>query len=87
MVFARDLPLGAEMVEVALQRKAGPSPGRLLPGPREIDQEGRGTMAERAFARRILRRMAEVPEASRTWVQALRIGNLALVGRAGRTAW
>ena len=82
MDFARDLPLGAEMVEVALQRKAGPSPADITRA-REIDQEGRGTMAERAFARRILRRMAEVPEASRTWVQALRIGNLALVGVPG----
>ncbi len=82
MDFAGNLTLGAEMVEVALQRKAGPSPADVARA-QEIDEKGRGTMAERAFARRILRRMAEAPEEARTWVQALRIGDLALVGVPG----
>ena len=82
MAFADDQALGAALEEVALQRKARPSRADIARA-RDIDEKGRGTMAERAFARRILRRMAEVPEEARTWVQALRIGDLALVGVPG----
>ena len=82
MEFTGDLLPGGEMVEVALQRKARPSPADIARA-REIDESGRGTMADRAFARRILRRMADVPDETRTWVQALRIGDLALVGVPG----
>lgn len=82
MEFARDQPVGAEMIEVALQRKTGASQADIARA-REIEERGQGTMADRAFARRILRRMAEVPEEARTWVQALRIGDLALVGVPG----
>lgn len=82
MDFADDLPLGAEMVEVTLHRKAGPSRADFARA-REIDEKGGGTMADRAYARRILRRMTDVPEETRTWVQALRVGDLALVGVPG----
>ncbi len=82
MDFSSDLPVDAEVVEVALQRKAGASQTDV-DRAREIDEQGRGTMADRAFARRILRRMEEVPEEARTWVQALRIGDLGLVGVPG----
>jgi len=34
-------------------------------------------MGERAFATRVLRRMSDVPESVSTWVQALRVGDLA----------
>ena len=40
-------------------------------------------MGERAFAGRVLRRMGDAPEETRTWVQALRIGDLALVSAPG----
>ncbi|MDE3000828.1 MAG: hypothetical protein OXU79_17270 [Gemmatimonadota bacterium] len=82
MEFDNDLLPGGEIVEVTLQRKARPSPADVAQA-REINEQGRGTMADRAFARRILRRMADVPEETRTWVQALRIGDLALVGVPG----
>jgi neutral ceramidase len=40
-------------------------------------------MGERAFAGRVLWRMEDAPEETRTWVQALRIGDLALVSAPG----
>lgn len=43
----------------------------------------RPTMAERAFVRRITRRMADVPDRVRTWVQALRIGDLGIAAVPG----
>jgi len=82
MTFSDDLPLGAAMEEVVLKRKPAPAEADVARA-REIEQQGKGTMAERAFARRTLHRLAEFPEEVHTWVQALRIGDLALVGAPG----
>ena len=49
----------------------------------EIEEKGKGTMAERAFARRTLHRWKEVSEETSTWVQVLCIGDLALVSVPG----
>ena len=82
MAFTDDVPIGAAMEEVVFKRKAPPSEADVARA-REIDREGRGTMAERAFARRILRRTDDGPEEVPTWIQALRVGDLALVGVPG----
>ncbi len=82
MVFVEDAPLGAAMEEVVLTRREAPSEADLERA-REIQQQGKGTMGERAFARRNLERIQEVPEEVPTWVQALRVGDLALVTAPG----
>jgi hypothetical protein len=84
--FVEDIPLGAAMTEVTLQRR--PPPGEAeRDRAREIDARvtagQRVTMGERAFAGRVLRRMDDAPAETRTWVQALRIGDLALVSAPG----
>ncbi len=68
--------------EVALERKQSPTEAdweRM----REIERKDQPSMGEKAFVRRITQRMKGVPETVRTWVQALRIGGLALVGIPG----
>jgi neutral ceramidase len=86
MPFVDDVPLGAVMTEVTL-------PCRPLPTEadreraREIEARVAArqpvTMGERAFAGRVLRRLEDPPAETRTWVQALRIGDLALVSAPG----
>ena len=82
MTFVGDVPLGAEMEEVVLKRRARPSEADLA-RVREIEAQKNSIMSERAFVRRVLRRMADVPEDVPTWVQVLRIGDLGLVGVPG----
>lgn len=82
MDFASDVSLGAAMQEVVLARKPAPSEADIA-RVREIENMARPTMAERAFVRRITRRMADVPDRVRTWVQALRIGDLGIVAVPG----
>src|SRR5262249_61444060 len=84
--FVEDVPRGAAMTEVRLQRRPPPSESDR-DRAREIDARvaagQRVTMGERAFAGRVMRRMTDAPEATRTWVQALRIGDLALGSAPG----
>ena len=82
MDFASDVSLGAAMQEVVLKRKPKPSEADIA-RVREIENMARPTMAERAFVRRITRRMADVPDRVRTWVQALRIGDLGIAAVPG----
>lgn len=82
MDFAADLSIGAAMQEVVLARKSTPSEVDMA-RVREIEDMERPTMAERAFVRRITKRMADVPDQVRTWVQALRIGDLGIAAVPG----
>jgi hypothetical protein len=86
VAFTDDVPLGAAMEEVRLQRRPLPSPEETARG-QEIDARvaarERVTMGERAFARRVLRRIHDVAAEVPTWVQALRIGDLVLVSAPG----
>lgn len=86
MAFTDDVPLGAAMTEIALKRRPLPSEAdRARAQEIEVRVAARQpvTMGERAFAGRALRRMADAPEATRTWVQAVRVGALALVSAPG----
>lgn len=82
MDFASDVSLGAAVQEVVLARKPAPSEADMA-RVREIENMARPTMAERAFVRRITRRMTDVPNRVRTWVQALRIGDLGIAAVPG----
>ncbi|MDA0747877.1 MAG: hypothetical protein O2954_15260 [bacterium] len=82
MEFKEDALLGAAMEEVVLERKPAPSEADVARA-QEIEEKGKGTMAERAFARRTLHRWKEVSEETSTWVQVLCIGDLALVSVPG----
>jgi hypothetical protein len=86
MSFSGDVPLGAAMVEAPLRRRPRPTDADVAQA-RAIDARvaaGESVlMGERSFARRVLRRMADVPDEIPTWVQALRAGDLALVGVPG----
>jgi neutral ceramidase len=81
MEFTDDVPLGAAMEAVRLKRRELHSEEALAQA-REIEAKGAQTMAERAFIRRI-QRIENLPEVVETWVQVLRIGDLALVGMPG----
>jgi neutral ceramidase len=86
MPFVSAAPIGAALAEVAVRRREPPSEAdatraqqieaRLAAGERVL-------MGERAFARRVLRQMRNLPAELSTWVQALRVGDLALVGVPG----
>ncbi|MDP6777441.1 MAG: hypothetical protein QGI83_11835 [Candidatus Latescibacteria bacterium] len=80
--YSDDLMIGAAMDEVELDRQALPSEEELGRA-REIQETGKGTMGERAFARRVLERLAQMPEKVPTWVQAMRIGDLAIATAPG----
>lgn len=86
MAFTDDVPLGAAMTEVTLQRRPLPTEADRTRA-REIEARSaakeRVLMGERAFARRVLHRMTDVPPEVPTWVQALRVGDLALVAVPG----
>src|SRR5206468_10816804 len=86
MPFADDLPLGAAMVEVTLKRRPLPTEedqSRAREIEARVEARQPVTMGERAFAGRILRRLTDAPAEVPTWVQALRIGDLALVSAPG----
>lgn len=80
MPFVPDAPVGGAMEEVALSRR--PVSDADVARAREIQARKEGTMAERGFARRVLR-AAALPEKVPTWVQALRVGDLGIVGVPG----
>lgn len=86
MPFTADLPIGAALVELVLRRREPPSEADMARA-RQIEARlaagERVLMGERAFARRVLRQMRELPPELPTWVQALRAGDLALVGVPG----
>ena len=82
MEFSEDMPIGAAMQEVVLQRKEKPTEADLK-RVREIEAMKQPTMADRAFVRRITKRMADVPDQVSTPVQALRIGNLGIATAPG----
>jgi hypothetical protein len=81
MDFADDAPLGAAMQEIRLKRRELHAE-KDLARAREIEGKTNKTMAERAFVRRI-ERMKNQPDEIQTWVQVLRVGDLALVGIPG----
>jgi len=81
MTFTDDVTFGAEMEEIVLKRRTLHSDEELARA-HKIEQRESKTMGERAFVRRI-KRIANLPEEVSTWVQALRIGELALVGVPG----
>lgn len=80
--YAADLHIGARMAEVSLKRRDRPTPDDVRKA-RALDEDPRATMGNRAFARRVLRRADDPTEDAPTWVQALRVGDLALVGVPG----
>ena len=83
--FSGEAPVGAAMREVTLRRRPPPTQEDVARA-REIDARvaaGESVlMGDRSFARRVLRRNEESGAIS-TWVQALRIGDLALVSAPG----
>ena len=82
MTLSDEAPLGGKMQELTLEHKSPPSEEDIARA-KEIEGKSGGTMADRAFARRTLRRLDEAGERTSTWVQALRVGDLALVGVPG----
>jgi len=77
-----DFAMDGAMKEVMLQRKPGPTEEEVARA-KEIEAGGAERMGERAFSRRILERMKGVEEAVPAWVQAIKIGDLGLVGVPG----
>ncbi|MDH7570449.1 MAG: hypothetical protein QHJ73_12785, partial [Armatimonadota bacterium] len=84
--YRADVALGATMVEIPVKRRPDPTPEEIARA-NEIQERvkagRRVLMGERSFANRVLRRMENVPLVTHTWVQALRVGELALVGAPG----
>jgi hypothetical protein len=86
MEFTDDAALGAAMTEVLLRRRPAPTDEERQRAGEIEARVAAGqpvTMGERAFVGRTLRRAHDVPEELPTWVQALRIGDQALVGVPG----
>ena len=79
MVFSDDVSLGAGMKEVMLKRR-DPLSEEEMAHIRELEHKERLTMAERLLVWRASQQIPDLPEQVPTWVQALRIGDLALVG-------
>lgn len=80
MGFVGDAVLGGAMEEVVLERR--PISEADLTRAKEIGERKTGTMEERGFAHHILR-TAALPERTSTWAQALRVGDLGIVGIPG----
>jgi hypothetical protein len=80
MAFVQDAPVGGAMEEVVLSRR--PVSEADLARAREIAEKRLGRMEEQGFAWHILR-TAKLPEKVPTWVQALRVGDLGIVGIPG----
>ena len=81
MTFSGDIPLDSAMEEVMLKRRE-PLSEEEMARARELEHKERLTMSERVLVRRARSSQpsAEPSKAVPTWVQALRIGDLALVG-------
>lgn len=86
MPFVSEAPIDAAMAELTVRRRELPSEADIARA-RQIEARlaagERVLMGERAFARRVLRQMRDLPAELPTWVQALRVGDLALVGVPG----
>lgn len=80
MAFVQDATVGGALEEVTLERRAVSEAD--LARARETVERKVGTMEERGFAHHILR-TAALPERLPTWVQALRVGDLGIVGIPG----
>jgi neutral ceramidase len=80
MAYTGDAPVGGAMAEVFLSRR--PISEADLSRAREILDRKSGTMEERGFAMHLMR-TASLPERTPTWVQALRVGDLGIVGMPG----
>ncbi len=79
MTFSGDVSLGAGMEEVTLKRLE-PLSDEEMARIRELKHKESPTMAERLLIWRASQQSDNVSEQASTWVQALRIGDLALVG-------
>ncbi len=79
MTFVDDVPLGAGMEEITLERLAPPSDEEMA-RIRELKHKEKPTMAERMLIRRSSQQPDGASEQTSSWVQAMRIGDLALVG-------
>lgn len=85
MAFAGGAALGAAMVELALRRRPLPTDEEVAMAEELASREAAGEpllMAEWAFHRRI-RRLPQFPDEIATWVQALRVGDCAIVAAPG----
>ena len=84
--FQPDVPLGYAMTEVVLGARPAPTEEDVARAA-EIEQRVAAgqpvLMGERSFAMRVRRLTSEPPRERATWVQALRVGDLALVGVPG----
>jgi neutral ceramidase len=84
--YSDDVALGGAMTEVVLKPRPAPSPDDVARAD-EIQERVRAgvpvLMGERSFANRVRRLVANPPRERATWVQALRIGDLAIVGAPG----
>lgn len=84
--FVNDAPITGALAEVPLTARP-PATEADLAKAQEIEDrvnaKERVLMGERAFLRRIRRFQAEPPQPHVTWVQALRIGELAVVSAPG----
>lgn len=78
MDFEADIVLDAAQEDVVLATKGKPTSAEFA-RVEEIEKKEKPTMGERAFVRRITKRMHDVPEQVETYVQALRIGDLGIV--------
>jgi hypothetical protein len=84
--FAADVPLGAAIREVVLEPRPAPTPADIAHAEEIMAREHAGEpvlMGERSFARRVRRLAEDPPRARPTWVHALRIGGLGIVGAPG----
>ncbi|MBT3267594.1 hypothetical protein HN371_10595 [Candidatus Poribacteria bacterium] len=82
MELTGDASIGAAIEEVRLQRRAAPTADAVATAEHDGQQTG-ATMGQRAAARRVARAGADTSSHALTWVQALRIGDVALVGVPG----
>jgi hypothetical protein len=85
-VFTDQVEIGSAMAEITLEARPAPTAADVTRAEEiedRVARGGRALMGERSFARRV-RRLAENPPVARqTWVQALRIGDLAVAGAPG----
>jgi len=80
--YADDASVAGGMAEVSLKRRARPTPDDVREA-QELAEQPSATMGQRASARRTLRSANEDSDVVATWVQALHVGDLALVGVPG----
>jgi hypothetical protein len=84
--FVEDAPLGGALAEITLSPRPPATEADLASAQEIEDRLAAGKpvlMGQRSFQRRVRRFAAEPPTARKTFVQALRIGDLALVGAPG----